>query len=102
AVSIIATKAVEKGLNLHVHIADGLPTHLVGDPLRIRQILLNLLSNAVKFTATGNVTLYVNGVAGRDGNDQLCLTVVDTGIGISEESLKNIFGKYTQADSSVS
>lgn len=102
AVQVIAIKAAEKGLTLHVHIADDLPQKLVGDPLRIRQILLNLLSNAVKFTATGNVTLYVNGIVDCDGNDQLRITVVDTGIGISEESLKKIFDKYTQANSSIS
>jgi len=101
AVHIIATKAAEKGLALHVHIADGLPAQLVGDPLRIRQVLLNLLSNAVKFTATGNVTLYVKGVIDGDGNDQLCITVVDTGIGISEESLKKIFDKYAQGNTST-
>jgi signal transduction histidine kinase len=101
AVHIIAAKAAEKGLELHVHIADGLPQQLIGDSLRIRQILLNLLSNAVKFTATGNVTLYVNGVIGDEGNDQLCITVVDTGIGISEESLKRIFDKYAQGHASI-
>jgi len=102
AVHMIATKAAEKKLALHVHIADGLPTQLLGDPLRIRQILLNLLSNAVKFTATGNVTLYVNGIIDGDGNDQLCITVVDTGIGISEGALEKIFSKYKQASASIS
>jgi signal transduction histidine kinase len=102
AVHIISTKAADKGLTLHVHIAEGLPQQLVGDPLRIRQILLNLLSNAVKFTATGNVTLYVNGIIDSEGNDQLCITVVDTGIGMSEESLRKIFDKYTQGNAAIS
>lgn len=102
AVHIIANKVAEKGLALHVHIAEGFPRQLVGDPLRIRQILLNLLSNAVKFTATGNITLYVNRIRGREGNEQLCITVADTGIGMSESTLGKIFDKYVQGDSSTS
>jgi len=102
AVHIIAIKAAEKGLELRVHITNRVPPQWVGDPLRIRQILLNLLSNAVKFTETGHVALYVNAKLDRHGNDQLCITVADTGIGMETDSLKKIFGKYTQADSSIS
>lgn len=102
AVHIVALRAEEKGLELHVHIAEGLPSRCMGDPLRIRQILLNLLSNAVKFTERGCVALYVNAKVDANGNDQLWITVTDTGIGINEDSLEKIFGKYTQADSSIS
>ncbi len=102
AVHIIAVKAAAKGLHLHVHITNGLPPQWIGDPLRIRQILLNLLSNAVKFTEKGQVSLYVNAKLDRHGNDQLCITVADTGIGMSETELKKIFGKYKQANASVS
>jgi len=101
AVHIIATRAAEKGLDLYVHITDGFPMQCIGDPLRIRQILLNLLSNAVKFTERGHVALYVNAKRDEHGNDQLCVTVADTGIGMCKESLKKIFGKYTQARASV-
>jgi len=99
-VHIIATRAAEKGLDLYVHITNGLPMQCIGDPLRIRQILLNLLSNAVKFTERGHVALYVNAKRDGRGNDQLCVTVADTGIGICKDSLKKIFGKYTQARTS--
>lgn len=102
AVHIIAVKASEKGLDLNVHIANELPTQCIGDPLRIRQILLNLLNNAIKFTEKGQVSLDVNKTTNMHGNDQLCITVADTGIGIKEEFIEKIFDKYTQADSSVS
>jgi len=102
AVHIIATKAAEKGLDLYVHITNRVPPQWVGDPLRIRQILLNLLSNAVKFTERGKISLYVNAKFDRHGNNQLCITVADTGMGISKESLKKIFSKYTQANAGIS
>jgi len=102
AVHIMATKAAEKGLDLQVHITNRLPPYWVGDPLRIRQILLNLLSNAVKFTEKGQVSLTVNSKRDAHGNDQLCITVADTGMGMTKDSLKKIFNKYTQANASIS
>lgn len=101
AVHIIAVKAAEKHLYLQVHVAEGLPQHCIGDPLRIRQILLNLLSNAIKFTEIGNVSLHVDAQTDSEGNDQLCMTVADTGVGIDEGALENIFGAYTQANASI-
>lgn len=71
--------------------------HFKGDPTRIRQILLNLLSNAVKFTKKGKVKVYVN----RNEAEQVCITVEDNGIGISEEQLKHIFDQFEQADKST-
>lgn len=99
---IIAIKAAEKGIDLKVHIAHQLPAHWIGDPLRIRQILLNLLSNAVKFTEKGQVSLCVDAKLDMHGNHQLCITVADTGIGMGKDALEKIFCKYTQAHSSVS
>lgn len=101
-VHIMAMKAKDKGLDLCVYSADELHMQWRGDPLRIRQILVNLVSNAIKFTAKGHVALYVNAQIGQDGGDQLCITVVDTGIGISEEAIEKIFGKYTQAYPGIS
>jgi len=101
AVNIIAVQAAEKGLELHVHITNSLPSQWVGDPLRIRQILLNLLSNAVKFTEKGQISLYVNAKRDEHGNDQLSITVADTGVGISKDSLEKIFSKYVQANASI-
>jgi len=102
AMHIVAIKAQDKGLDLQAHFADGLHLQWLGDPLRIRQILLNLLSNAIKFTAKGHVALYVNAQMNQDGYDQICITVIDTGIGINADALGKIFGKYTQANPSVS
>lgn len=102
AAHIIATKAAEKGLGLQMHIAEGLSLQRVGDPLRIRQILLNLLSNAVKFTARGSVSLDVSATTDADGSDALCITVSDTGIGMSHDELEKIFGEYAQANAGVS
>ena len=102
AAHIVAIKALEKGLDLHVNIADGLPAECIGDPLRISQILLNLLSNAIKFTEKGHITIYVSAQIHPDGHDQLRITVADTGAGICKESLDKIFNKYTQANSSIS
>jgi len=102
AVRIIAGKALEKGLELYVHIEDGFPAQYIGDPLRIRQILLNLLGNAIKFTERGHIALYLDAKIDMNGNDQLCITVEDTGIGITPEQQKKIFDKYEQANSSIS
>jgi signal transduction histidine kinase len=100
--SILTTRIAEKGLSLYVHISKELPSMCRGDPLRIRQILLNLLSNAIKFTEKGHVALYLNKKVNIYGDDQLVLSVADTGIGISKTSMKTVFDKYTQADPSIS
>lgn len=100
--SIMVPKAADKSLELRVHVGNDVPAQCVGDPLRLRQILLNLLSNAVKFTQKGNVTLHVNVGPDRNGGDRLRIKVADTGIGMSEDALEKIFGKYTQANASVS
>jgi signal transduction histidine kinase len=102
AVHIVAAKAKDKGLDLRAHLADGLHLQWIGDPLRIRQILVNLLSNAIKFTTKGYVAVYVNAGINLDGCDQICITVLDTGIGIGINAIEKIFDKYTQADPSVS
>ena len=91
-----------KGLYLHVELHEGLPRWLVGDPTRLRQILLNLLSNAAKFTEHGGVRLRVSaGPAAAAGRVALRFEVSDTGIGITAESQALLFEKFTQADSST-
>ena len=94
--------AVEKGLRLEVVVAPGLPTAVVGDDLRIGQILLNLLGNAVKFTEKGGVTLRVEPAMGQAVNGKVTLhfSVIDTGIGIDPEKLEDIFNSFEQADNS--
>jgi PAS domain S-box-containing protein len=98
---MVALRAHEKGLALVCEIAPNVPTGLVGDPTRLRQVLLNLLGNAIKFTELGEVSLRVT----LDGNFAapitLRFTITDTGIGISDEKLARVFERFTQADSST-
>ena len=86
----------QKGLGLHIEIATDLPQRLMGDPLRLRQILLNLLSNAIKFTPAGEVALKVSAVSG-----QMVCAVSDTGIGIAAATMEKLFTPFSQADSST-
>ncbi len=102
AKNIIAIKAQEKGLEVHVGIGKGCPTLYMGDPLRIRQILLNLLGNAVKFTDKGTISLYMTERETLNGHSEVCITVADSGIGIEKEKLGKIFDKYAQGCPSVS
>jgi PAS domain S-box-containing protein len=92
-----ALRACEKGLLLVYEIAPNVPANLVGDPTRLRQVLLNLLGNAIKFTETGTVSLRVT----QDGPIMLRFSITDTGIGIPEEKLDRVFERFTQADSST-
>lgn len=88
--------ADKKGLYLRQDFAPAVPEFLVGDALRVQQILINLVGNAVKFTEQGGVTVAVDY---RDG--QLCLAVQDTGIGIAAEQIRRIFDPFAQADAST-
>jgi signal transduction histidine kinase/CheY-like chemotaxis protein len=89
--------ATEKGLTLRSHIASDVPPKFVGDPNRLRQILLNLLTNAVKFTAKGFVSLSVTSADG----ERIRFEVSDSGIGIDPSHQKIVFEKYRQANASV-
>ncbi|MFD1467680.1 response regulator [Hymenobacter caeli] len=93
-------KAVEKGLSLATRVAPGVPAVLLGDPYRIRQVLLNLAGNAIKFTETGGVTVVCD-LGGAAGTGQVVFRVVDTGVGIEPEFLHKIFTEFSQEDSSV-
>ena len=93
-------KAVCKGLEFVINIASDVPRYLVGDPLRIGQILLNFGANAVKFTEHGEICLGAR-VLERGGEDALiCFTVRDTGIGLTREELGRLFSGFHQADMS--
>ena len=100
-VDLARVKAAEKGLSLLVDIDQALPAVLVGDALRLHQVLLNLLSNAVKFTDQGQVRLSVQ-VASRQA-DQVSLRfqVQDTGIGMTAAQVTRLFAPFTQGDSST-
>jgi two-component system sensor histidine kinase/response regulator len=100
--NIAAIQATEKAVGISVNFGNDLPIVLMGDPLRIRQILLNLLSNAIKFTDKGYVSLYVNATADLFGAYQVSITVADTGIGMKEDQLERIFEEYTQATTGTS
>src|ERR1043166_8359172 len=101
AVLTLGLRAPQKGLELACHIETEVPDALIGDPGRMRQIVLNLLGNAIKFTERGEVVLRV-GIKSRS-EDSVCLhcTVVDTGIGIPREKQGLIFDAFTQADNST-
>ncbi len=100
---LIAGGAEEKGLELVVDIDATVPEYLVGDAVRLRQILLNLAGNAVKFTERGNVTLRVRLLAAEPADAAtLRFEVIDTGIGIGEEQQSRLFKPFTQADKSIS
>ena len=107
-VDLATLKAQEKGLELLFDIATDVPTGLVGDPLRLGQVLNNLLSNAIKFTEQGEITLSIRSehaqLAEGDqlGTAWLLFEVKDTGIGLSEAQASRLFQAFTQADSSTS
>jgi signal transduction histidine kinase/CheY-like chemotaxis protein/HPt (histidine-containing phosphotransfer) domain-containing protein len=97
SVDMISPTATAKGLKLSAHVAIDAPCHVIGDPLRIRQIIFNLLTNAVKFTECGSVQLSLS--TGPEG--EAVLTVQDTGLGIPAEAQQRIFDSFTQADGST-
>lgn len=94
-------KADKKGLELECSITSTVPNALVGDPLRLTQILTNLMDNAVKFTDHGKVTLAVTAVAVDPDGVELRCAVTDTGVGLSDAQLGRLFAAFTQADSST-
>ncbi len=101
ATRTLAVKAHEKGLELICDLDPSLPARLIGDPTRLRQILLNLLGNAVKFTESGEVVVTVGAESREDQNVQLHFIVRDTGIGIPESAQSAIFEAFSQADGST-
>jgi two-component system sensor histidine kinase/response regulator len=94
-------RAAQKELRLACHIEPDVPARVVGDPVRIRQILVNLVGNAIKFTGHGGVTVRVSRVGQAEGSIDLQLSVSDTGMGIAPEKQKVIFDPFTQADNST-
>lgn len=99
-VKALAPRAFEKGLELLCEIDPRAPDNLVGDSVRIRQVLTNLVSNAVKFTETGEVSVAVNVVRKWPHEVRLKFVVSDTGIGISDEDQSRILEPFTQVDAS--
>jgi signal transduction histidine kinase/ActR/RegA family two-component response regulator len=94
-------KAEQQGVNLRQSVDSALPPMLVGDPTRIRQIIVNLVSNALKFTREGEVTVAVEVLQQDAGQAKLKVSVRDTGIGIPEKAQETLFNAFTQADGST-
>jgi PAS domain S-box-containing protein len=99
--SVVGMRAHEKGLEVLFRIASDTPLHLVGDPLRLQQVLVNLCSNAVKFTKQGEVVVSVKPVRIDDDEVELEFAVSDTGIGMTPDQQARLFRPFTQADSST-
>jgi signal transduction histidine kinase/DNA-binding response OmpR family regulator len=101
AVDSVALRAAEKGIDFIVDVDPAAPARYVGDPTRLRQILLNLLSNAVKFTSRGDIGLSLAADLHDDRTARLQFTVWDSGIGIPPDRLPALFSPFTQADNST-
>jgi PAS domain S-box-containing protein len=99
--TVLAVQANSKGLELLYDIPPHMPDGFVGDPGRLRQVLVNLIGNAIKFTHVGQVCVSVDQVSERDEHVVLQFSVADTGIGIPPEKQQKIFGAFEQADAST-
>lgn len=100
AITMVEIQAKKKGLALNCEMSSSVANLVVGDPARLRQVLINLVGNAVKFTEQGKVKVSVTPEPGRE--DYLHFVVEDTGIGIEEERLEQIFNPFVQSDGSIS
>lgn len=98
---LLSPRAHLKGIEIASYIEPSVPIALIGDPGRLRQILLNLVGNAIKFTEEGGVSLEVSVKKATDDQVELLFKLQDTGIGISGEALPALFDKFTQADTSM-
>ncbi|MDN3699079.1 two-component sensor histidine kinase BarA [Vibrio clamense] len=101
-VNLQATSAHEKGLELTLKVDPKIPAGVIGDPLRIQQILTNLVGNSIKFTERGNIDIGVELRSQNEDAVELQFTVRDTGIGISERQQAQLFQAFSQADASIS
>lgn len=98
---MLSPQAEDKGLNFNIHISPDAPFLLRGDEQHLRQIIINLISNAIKFTKKGSIEIYTHHLSSSDNKVKLRFEIIDTGIGIAEESKPKLFDKFTQADEST-
>ncbi|MBF0549937.1 MAG: response regulator [Deltaproteobacteria bacterium] len=98
---MMSVKAAEKGVELVVSLAGDVPCYLVGDPLRLGQVLINLTNNALKFTESGSILVKVGLVESDSDYCKLGFSVKDTGIGMTDDQVAKLFAAFSQADSSV-
>ncbi len=101
ALDLVAPKSAEKGLELAYLMQENMPMRWTGDVTRLRQVLVNLLANAVKFTEKGEVVVHVNAEHKRGMQYELHFSVQDTGIGIPQDKLNNLFNAFMQVDAST-
>ena len=101
-IAMLDGQARAKGLTLNATIAEDIPAQVVGDPQRLRQILVNLIDNAIKFTRTGGVAVGVRVIASDLQTATLDIAVTDSGIGIDADSQQKLFSAFTQVDGSIS
>ncbi len=98
-IRLFGSEAARRGLELRSEVDPALPPRVIGDPVRLRQILSNLLSNAIKFTSEGSVTMRVRELGREAGRTHVRFEVIDTGIGIAAEDQRELFEAFTQASS---
>jgi signal transduction histidine kinase/DNA-binding response OmpR family regulator len=98
----LSVRAAQKGLELACHVESNVPDNLLGDPVRLRQVVLNLVGNALKFTERGEIVVQVRNDAVSAQHASLQFIIRDTGVGIPREKLGTIFESFTQADGSMS
>ena len=101
-VSLFSVSAMQKGLGIGVTLGPTIPDVIMGDIVKLRQVLSNLLGNAIKFTIKGNITIAVEPVTQNDKRIMLIFSIRDTGIGMSKEKQEFLFERFTQLDSSYS
>lgn len=99
-VHVLKVKAREKGVGLTLEVENELPTHIMSDPSRLRQIVTNLVGNAIKFTEAGSVTVRLE-YKQDDTDPRMLIKISDTGIGMTEQQLSTIFEAFIQADASI-
>ena len=97
-VNMVWVRAKEKGLEFHINVDPAVPSQLIGDEVRIKQILINVLNNAVKYTQEGSVTLSIRNMGNQLDHAQISYTVTDTGMGIKEESIPHLFSAFKRVD----
>ena len=99
--NILKVRAKDKGIKLETEFENPHPAMVNTDDVRLRQVITNLVGNAIKFTEEGGVTIRSKFIEGNQGEDRLRMTIVDTGIGMTDGQVKKIFDPFVQADASV-
>lgn len=100
-ISPLKFQADQKGLKITYELDPSMPTGLMGDPIKLKQIFVNLIGNAIKFTEKGEIRIKGKKDSSEEGKAKLRFSITDTGIGISQEKLRTIFESFTQEDSST-